>query len=321
MPNPIRIGILGAAKIAPNAVIAPASKRDDVVIAAVAARDPARAQAYAAEHNIAHVAEDYAALVARDDLDLIYNALPPAGHPRWTIAALGAGKAVLCEKPFARNAALAQTMIDAAASAGRPLIEAFHYRYHPLFRRAEAIVRSGALGPLTGAEASFAVPIPWREGELRWIDEQGGGAMMDLGCYPLHALRTLIGAKPTVTAARMRLERGVDVETEAQLDFAGVPARLYTAMETGRREARLTLTGARGRLEFHVFVAPHFGGRLIVETDAMTLNEPAEGPTTYEAQLAHVVEVLRDGVAPLTGGADAVANMAGIDVIRAMGRG
>jgi predicted dehydrogenase len=87
------------------------------------------------------------------------------------------------------------------------------------------------------------------------------------------------------------------------------------------REGRATHTGERGRLEFQVFVAPQLGGRLIVETDAMTLNEPAEGPTTYEAQLVHVVEVLLDGVTPLTGGADAVANMAGIDAVRAMGRG
>ena len=320
MKTPIRIGILGAAKIAPGAVIKPAAKRDDVVIACVAARDPARARAYADEHGIADVAEDYAALVARDDLDLIYNALPPAGHPEWTIRALEAGKAVLCEKPFARNAALARTMTEAAERTGRTLIEAFHYRYHAVIRRAEAIVRSGELGEITGAEATFQVPIPFRDGELRWIDAQGGGALMDLGCYPIHALRTLIGAEPQVVSASAVLERGVDVETRAMLRFGDLPADLYTAMNGTTRAAVVTLTGTRGQLEITNFVAPQIGCAFTVTVDGVTRQEDTAGPTTYEAQLAHVVDVLAHGATPLTGGADAVANMAVIDAVRAASR-
>ena len=320
MKTPIRIGILGAAKIAPGAVIKPAAKRDDVVIACVAARDPARARAYADEHGIADVAEDYAALVARDDLDLIYNALPPAGHPEWTIRALEAGKAVLCEKPFARNAALARTMTEAAERTGRTLIEAFHYRYHAVIRRAEAIVRSGELGEITGAEATFQVPIPFRDGELRWIDAQGGGALMDLGCYPIHALRTLIGAEPQVVSASAVLERGVDEETRAMLRFGDLPADLYTAMNGTTRAAVVTLTGTRGQLEITNFVAPQIGCAFTVTVDGVTRQEDTAGPTTYEAQLAHVVDVLVNGATPLTGGADAVANMAVIDAVRAASR-
>ena len=320
MKTPIRIGILGAAKIAPGAVIKPAAKRDDVVIACVAARDPARARAYADEHGIANVAEDYAALVARDDLDLIYNALPPAGHPEWTIRALEAGKAVLCEKPFARNAALARTMTEAAARTGRPLIEAFHYRYHNVIRRAEAIVRSGELGALTSAEAVFQVPIPFREGELRWIDEQGGGALMDLGCYPIHALRTLIGSEPEVVSASAVLDRGVDVETRAALRFGDLPATLATAMNATTPMARVTLTGTRGKLDILNFVAPQMGCSFTVTVDGVTRQEDTSGPSTYEAQLAHVVDVLVNGATPLTGGADAVANMAVIDAVRGASR-
>ena len=321
MTTPIRIGILGAAKIAPGAVIIPASKRDDVVIACVAARDPARARAYADEHGIAHIAEDYAALVARDDLDLIYNALPPAGHPEWTIRALEAGKAVLCEKPFARDAFLARTMTEAAERTGRTLIEAFHYRYHNVIRRAEAIVRSGELGELTGAEAVFQVPIPFSEGELRWIDEQGGGALMDLGCYPIHALRTLIGSEPTLVSASAVLERGVDVETRADLRFGAVPATMACAMSAVTPAARLTLTGARGTLDIINFLAPQMGCLFTVTVDGVTRQEDTAGPSTYEAQLAHVADVLLNGAAPLTGGTDAVANMTVIDAVRAASRG
>ena len=320
MKTPIRIGILGAAKIAPGAVIKPAAKRDDVVIACVAARDPARAKAYAAEHGIAHVAADYAALIARDDLDLIYNALPPLGHPEWTIRALEAGKAVLCEKPFARSAGLARAMTQASTVTGRPLIEAFHYRYHNVIRRAEAIVASGELGDLTAAEAVFQVPIPFREGELRWIDEQGGGALMDLGCYPIHALRTLIGSEPTLVSASAVLERGVDVETRAVLRFGEVPATVACAMNATTPAARLTLTGTRGTLDIINFLAPQMGCQFTVTVDGVARQEDTAGPSTYEAQLAHVVDVLLNGATPLTGGADAVATMAVIDAVRGASR-
>ena len=113
----IRIGILGAAKIAPPVVINTSRDNPDFEVVAVAARDPERARAYAAEHKIPHVAKDYDELVRRDDVDLVYNALPPAGHARWTIAALQAGKHVLCEKPFAMNAAQVRRMNEAAAKA------------------------------------------------------------------------------------------------------------------------------------------------------------------------------------------------------------
>ena len=100
----LRIGVLGAAKIAPRALIDPLRERKDAKATVVAARDPARARHYANEHGIADVAEDYAALVARDDIDLVYVALPSSHHAEWSIKALEAGKAVLCEKPFALNA-------------------------------------------------------------------------------------------------------------------------------------------------------------------------------------------------------------------------
>src|SRR5271165_5964752 len=150
MTDPIRIGLLGASKIARGAVIAPARDDRRFVVHAVGARDRDRAAAYAEKYAIPNVAEDYAALVKRDDLDVIYNALPPVGHAPWTIAALEAGKPVLCEKPFARNAGEARAMVEAAEKSGLPLLEAFHYRFHNVIHRAEALLESGVLGRLTG---------------------------------------------------------------------------------------------------------------------------------------------------------------------------
>ena len=318
----LRIGLLGASKIAPTAVLGPVSKSDAFVVTAVAARDPGKAKAYAQEHAIAGVAADYAALVRREDVDIVYNGLPPAGHAEWTIAALEAGKAVLCEKPFARNAADAARMVAAAERTGGLLLEAFHYRFHVVMHRALAIVASGALGRLTRGEGVFHVAIPNTPGELRWSAEQGGGGLMDLGCYPLHALRTLIGGEPEITGAEGRFVDGVDAEMSASLRFpGGVEAQVACSMTAPRPSAVLTLTGDKGVMTIVNFLAPQMGCRFTTTIGGVTTHEPVDGPTTYEAQLEHLRAVLQDGAKPLTGGADAIGNMTAIDAIyQAAGR-
>jgi predicted dehydrogenase len=324
--KPYRIGLLGASKIAPTTVLAPLRDNPDFVVTAVAARDPARARAYAAEHEIAAVAESYAALIHRDDIDVIYNGLPPAGHESWTIAALKSGKAVLCEKPFARNASAARSMVQAAADTGQLLMEAFHYRFHNVMRRAEEIVRSGDLGALRSAEAVFQVTIPKTAGELRWIKDLGGGALMDLGCYPLHALRTLIGAEPVVIGATGVFDEsdsqdGVDTAIRASLQFPnGVAASIGCSMTETTPSAWLRLEGERGTMEIINFLAPQMGCRFTTTIAGETTVHPTEGSTTYAAQLSHLGAVLSGETAPLTGGADAVAQMTAIDAIYALAR-
>jgi predicted dehydrogenase len=318
MSEPIRIGLLGASKIARGAVIAPARDDPRFVVSAVGARNPDRAAAYAEKHGIANVAADYTALVERDDVDVIYNALPPLGHAPWTIAALEAGKPVLCEKPFARNASEARAMVEAAAKTGLPLLEAFHYRFHNVIRRAEALIESGALGRITGGGAEFHAPIPRAPGELRWSAEQGGGGLMDLGCYPVHALRTLLKAEPAVTSARAVFEDGVDSDLSAELAFpTDVAARIACSMTASGFSAWLRLEGERGRLEIQNFLAPQMGCRFTTVVDGETAEHPTDGPATYVAQLDHLYAVLRDGAAPLTGGQDAIGNMTTIDAIYA----
>ncbi|HEY1632085.1 MAG TPA: Gfo/Idh/MocA family oxidoreductase [Rhizomicrobium sp.] len=318
MTTPIRIGILGAAKIAPAAVILPARDNKDFTVVAVAARDRSRAEVYAKEYGIPEVVSDYDALVTHPDVDLIYNPLPPAFHVRWTLATLEAGKPVLCEKPFAMNADEARTMVAAAGRAGLSLIEAFHYRYHAVMKRAVEIARSGELGRLTEAEAMFQFPMPYRADELRWIAPVGGGALMDMGCYPLHALRSAIGGEPRIVSASCEVQHGVDAATKAELLFPDdIKAKMSCSMIPESFGAFLHLTGERGRLEIVNFLAPQYGFSFKVTVDGKTREEKPEGPATYAAQLAAVADVLRNGTKPLTGGADAVANMAAIDAIYA----
>ncbi|HWD26207.1 MAG TPA: Gfo/Idh/MocA family oxidoreductase [Rhizomicrobium sp.] len=313
----IRIGILGAAKIAPPVVINPSRDNPDFEVVAVAARDPARARAYAAEHRIPHIPAGYDALVRHKDVDLVYNALPPGGHAEWTIAALEAGKHVLCEKPFAMNAGQVARMNGAAARTGKTLVEAFHYRHHAVMQRAVAILRSGELGRITRADAFFDVPIPYREGELRWTREQGGGALMDLGCYPMHALRSALGGEPAVKSAACTMEHGVDVSTKAEMDFAGVPATLSCSMKPERFGATLTVTGENGTLEIANFVAPQIGCRFTVTLGGQARQEPTDGPATYVAQLAELGDVLLRGKKQLITNADSLGNMAAIDAVYA----
>src|SRR3954468_9320799 len=229
----IRIGILGAARIAPRGIVTPANDLLGVEVVAVASRDLERARTFAAQHSIPYALGSYAELVTRDDVDLVYVPLPPSAHLEWCTAALVAGKHVLVEKPFANNAQDAAQMVATARSAGRHLIEGFHYRFHPLFGQALAALRSGAVGRLRHIEAVFNANLPDTPGELRYIEALGGGALMDLGCYCMHWIRTVAADEPTVVSAQARCSTpGVDLDIEAQLAFTSGPtATLKCSMQ------------------------------------------------------------------------------------------
>ena len=328
----IRIGLLGASKIAPKAVINPAKSRSDCVIQAVASRSEERAKAYAEDHNIPHYETSYEALVQRDDIDLVYNALPPSLHAELSILAANHGKAVLCEKPFAMNAKEAQSMVEAAEKAGTVLIEGFHYRFHPSFLKFEDIIKSGRIGEVEEISGIFDVHIPNREGELRYLPELGGGALMDLGCYPLHAMRTLTGKEPEIIEAiHTRAENGVAVSSWAEMHLGDTSASLDCNM--GRDaiyDNSLHIIGSKGVAKLSGFVHPYrwdpqLGFDIYVEVNGerefiTLLNSPESWKgTTYEFQLDHVMQVLAGKTDPLTGGADAVATMAAMDAIMAQG--
>jgi len=312
----IRIGILGAAKIAPPAIIAPARKREDCAVVCIAARDGERARAYAAEHCIPESLGSYEALIAHPGIDLIYNALPPHLHAGLTIAALEAGKAVLCEKPFAMNAREASAMDAASVRTARPLVEAFHYRFHPVFENILAAVRGGAIGRLCAIKAEFSVAIRYRPGELRHDPALGGGALMDLGCYALHWARTVAGSEPVVTRAASKLSpHGVDLVTTADLTFeGGATAKVRASMAPGQTfKALLAIQGTEGRLVAHNPLHPHRGHSISIHTRKGVQRYTVPGQTSYDHQLAHMLDVMQTNAQPLTGGADSVANMILID--------
>ncbi|MEC3947775.1 Gfo/Idh/MocA family protein [Sphingobium sp. HWE2-09] len=313
---PLRIGVVGASNIAVRTIITPAQKRDDVVVQAVAARDSARAAAYAEKHGIANVAASYAELFARDDIDLVYIGLPPVEHAKVSIAALQAGKAVLCEKVFAMNADEAISMVGAATAAGRPLIEAMLQRFHPLVTRAIDLVQGGALGTIQSARASGKAPIAKVEGGIGWSPKLGGGALLELGCFPVHLLRSVLATEPQVINASAVEEEGVDVSVEATLRFGDAIAEISTAINSAPN-VNLVVEGSRGKLEITNYLLPAMGYRFRVTTDELSIDEMDPVPSPYDTQMAYVVDVMAGRTTNVTGGADAIANMTVLDAIRA----
>jgi len=319
MTAPLRFGILGAARIAPMALVRPARRTGEAAVVAVAARDPARARRFAGRHGIPRVHATYDALLADPEIEAVYNPLPNALHARWTIAALEAGKHVLCEKPFAATVAEAQAMAAAAARTGRTLVEAFHYRYHPLFARLRAIVVSGEIGDVRHLEAHFCIPM-LRPGDIRWDAALAGGALMDAGCYPVHLLRHLAAAEPEVVRATARWTRGgVDRTLEADLRFPdGRTARLSTSL-LSRWVVRATgrVEGTRGTLRVVNPYAPQFFHRLRVVAPGGRRTEKVAGAPTYDYQLRAFVGAVRHGIPVPTDPGDAVANMRVIEKLYA----
>ena len=313
--KPIRIGVLGAARIVPNALIKPARQVPGVAVAALAARDPQRARRFAARHGIATVHDSYEALIRDPDIDAVYNPLPNGLHGRWTIAALEAGKHVLCEKPFTANAEEAEQVAAVARRTGLVTMEAFHYRYHALMARMLEIIASGELGKIRRIEAWFCVPF--LGDDIRWDLSLAGGALMDGGCYAIHLLRTLAGAEPVVQSATAKLRRpGVDRLVRASLAFPDGRTGAITVSLLSRRlvHMRARVTGDAGVMEVRNPYMPQWSNRLDISTAAGRRRETApRQPSSYTAQLQAFVAAVRQGAPFPTTVDDAIANMRVID--------
>lgn len=330
MSEPLRIGILGAARISGASLIGPARATGHRVVA-VAARDRARAEAYAAEHGVERVAGSYTELIADPEVEVVYNPLANGLHGPWNLAALAAGKHVLSEKPSASNAEEAAEVREAAAKAGTVFMEAFHYLFHPVTRRLHEVLASGEIGELRHVEAMVAIQAP-PDTDPRWSLPLAGGAVMDLGCYSLHALRMLApwaGGAPRLVSARggerseMGVPRtesgeggapGVDEWLDADLAFPGGAtgsARCHMAYDGLEMSCRII--GSRGEVLAPNFVLPHRDDRVVVRTGDGERTERLGTRSSYTYQLEAFADRVRGG-APLPLDADdAVTTMTLID--------
>lgn len=285
---------------------------------AICGRDPVKVAEAAATLGWQEHTTDWRSLIARDDIDLIDVCTPGDSHAEIAIAALSAGKHVLCEKPFAANAQEAEQMVRVAEETGLLLVEAFHYRYHPLFERVLSIVQSGQLGTIRHMEGVFKVAIKDKT-DLRHRFDTAGGATMDLGCYPLHWMRTVAGTEPRVLSARAEQgEPDVDVVMQAELAFpGGITAHMLTSMADHEKfNTSLRVEGQNGTLLVQNPLAPHNGHELRLQRGGEDHLEKVEGQgSTYWYQLRAFTDAVRTGKKLPTMGADSVHNMRLIDAV------
>lgn len=313
----LRIGVLGAARITPDALLKPAAANPEVVVSAVAARDIGRARAFAAKHGIARVHDSYNALIADPEVDAIYNPLPNHLHGRWTRAALDAGKHVLCEKPFTANAEEAREIAAAAAGSDRVVMEAFHYRYHPMTTRIEEIIASGELGELRQVDTALSFPLP-RFSDIRYHYALAGGALMDAGCYAVHMARTFGGATPEVVSAQAKLRDPlVDRAMTAQLRFpAGHTGTIRCSLwSSNLLQISARVVGEHGELRALNPLMPQYFHRLRVSSPKGKRVERFTHRASYAYQLDAFADAVLRGVPVRTTPEDAIENMTVIDAI------
>ncbi|BCY10025.1 Gfo/Idh/MocA family protein [Actinoplanes sp. L3-i22] len=320
----MRIGVLGAARIAPAALIRPARLVDGVEVAAIAARDRGRAAEFATEHRIPVVHDSYAELLADPTLHAVYVPLPNGRHARWILAALEAGKHVLAEKPLTANAAQAREVQAAAERTGLVVMEAFHYRYHPLAARMRAIAHGGELGRIRSVETSMCFPLP-KFDDIRYDYDLAGGALMDAGCYAVHCLRLLSPGEPKVVAARaLTTRRDPRVDRAMTADFElgdGARGRIRASLwSSALFSLRAKVVGEHGEMVVDNYAMPHVFHRFRVASDGQKRGERIDGSTTYVHQLKAFDEATRNRSANLTPPQDSVVTMSLIDdIYRAAG--
>jgi predicted dehydrogenase len=321
----LRIGVLGAARIAPMAIVRPAREVSGATVTAVAARDAERAKAFAAKHDIPRVHTSYADLVDDPDVDAVYIPLPNGLHAEWTLRAIAAGKHVLCEKPFTANAAEAIKVADAAEASDVVVMEAFHYRYHALAQKMYDVTHDGTIGDVRQVRTWLCFPLP-KFSDIRYNYGIGGGATMDC-CYPVHAMRLLGPSEPEVVSASAKTLR----RSDGKIDRAMTAHFRFANGATGRSEASMwswrllrvaaQVQGTRGEMRVLNFVAPQIYNRLKVTVEGKTVvRERVRGDASYVAQLKAFVAGVREGTPFPTTPRDAVVTMQLLDdIYRAAG--
>jgi len=244
----LRWGILATGSIAHTfARAADASTLNDLV--AVASRSRSRAEDFAAEHSAIRPCDGYEALLRDPEVDAVYVATPHPQHVEWTIRALQAGKHVLCEKPMGLNHPQVMAMVDAARESDRFLMEAFMYRVHPQTDRLTTLLSEGAIGTVGHLQASFGFNTPIRPDSRLFANSLGGGAIMDVGCYPVSAARLLLGGEPLSLTAHGHIgATGVDQWATAALHFdGGVTAHVATGITLALDNA-INIYGSEGQI-------------------------------------------------------------------------
>jgi predicted dehydrogenase len=316
MANKIRWGVLGVAKIATVKVIPAMQRGEFCEVTAIASRDPEKARKAAGELGIVKSYGSYEELLADPDVDAIYNPLPNHLHVPWSVKAAEAGKHVLCEKPIAVSVAEARELIAARDRTGVKIGEAFMVHLHPQWLRVMEILQSGEIGELRAFNFVFSYNNQDPQ-NIRNQPEMGGGAVMDIGCYPIHTSRWVFGAEPLSVVARVQRDPvfGTDRLSSAILEYRQGHA-VFTCSTQMHPYQRALIFGTKGRIEIEIPVnaPPDQETRILVqaaelrtETFAVCDQYTLQGDAFSRA-------ILEGGEVPVSL-EDAVKNMAVIEAM------
>ena len=322
----VRWGVLSTANIGMENVTPAIQQAENCEVVAIASRDQDRSRAAAGRLGIPNAYGSYEALLADDQVDVVYIPLPNNLHAEWTEKAASAGKHILCEKPLAMNAAQAAEMVQACDEAGVKLAEAFMYRHHPTWVEAMRLIGRGVIGELQGVQSWFSY-FNDDPDNIRNRMENGGGALMDVGCYNINLSRMLFGAEPVRIGAAVRRDpdMGIDTVTSAVLEFPGGGQSTFTCSTRAEDYQRVHIIGSSGRIDIEIpfNIPPDLdttifvisGGEPPVAPATEALVFPPDNQYTIQARL-FAQAVLDDSpvAVPIS---DAVNNMKVIDEILA----
>jgi predicted dehydrogenase len=336
MDAKLRWGILGTGNIARQFTEGVRRSRRGM-LAAVGSRSVDSARKFAEDFDVPMVYPDYEGLTREAAVDAVYVSLPNTLHHAWTIAALRAGKHVLCEKPLGVSAAEAEEMFDAAAAAGRMLVEAFMYRSHPLTLAVIEAVRRGDIGELRVIRSSFCFRTAKIAGNIRFDPALAGGSLMDVGCYCINFSRLMAGCEPVKVSAAARFHSsGVDESAVGTLHFPnGVLASFMCGM-TVQGDNTAQLCGTEGFIEIpipwkppaeqSVYIVSHSApprmdapGAAVTQAPGSLPREvrkvPVEGHL-YGIEADDFAAAVLDGRPPRLTRQDSVGNMRVLDELR-----
>src|SRR5215217_1028083 len=309
----VRWGILGTAKIALDKVIPAMQRSPWCEIAAIASRDLSKAKKAAAELNMPAAYGSYEELLADNTIEAVYNPLPNHLHVPWTVKAAEAGKHVLCEKPIAMTATEARTLIDVRDRTGVRIQEAFMVRTHPQWLETRSLIHSGRIGSLRSITGFFSYFNP-DPANIRNQLEIGGGALMDVGCYPINISRFIYETEPRRVLSLIERDAatGTDTLTSAVLEFSNGQST-FTCSTRLAPYQRMIFHGTEGRIEVLIpFNAPNDRPTQILLDDEMI-----EFPVCdqYEIQGSLFSQALRENKEQPIPLEDAINNMTVIDAV------
>jgi xylose dehydrogenase (NAD/NADP) len=277
---------------------------------AVASRAADRAAAYAREWGIERAYGSYEELLEDAEIDAVYVPLPNHLHAEWAVRAARAGKHVLCEKPLALTVAEVDAMAAAARERGVVLTEAFMYRHHPQTLRVKQLVDEGAIGEPRFVRGSFSFTLT-RPGDVRLDPAMGGGAVWDVGCYPVSFTRFVLGAEPVEVVGHATLgPTGIDESFVGQMAFPGGALAQFDCGFRAPYRTRMEIVGAEGRIEIPDPWVPGAGAPLRIARGDEEEELVVEGEDRYRLEIEDLADAALHARPPRVSLAESRGNVA-----------